>query len=230
MRGRAGELARASAELDRIDAATAARGGTVDIDRWVTLIRAELAWRAGDLPLAARCCAEVLAAIEDYHAPWWQPIRARVRARLAMVVLAQGDEIRAQALLAAALDASAAWTEHCALAEVLDACSYCAIHRDQADAQARDRAARADRAERAARLLGAAHAVRGAFDESSPDAPQARAAARAALGEAAFDAAYQSAVGLTYEASIDLARAALTAMSGHGASGGSRGRSITQGL
>jgi predicted ATPase/DNA-binding SARP family transcriptional activator len=216
VRARAGELARASAELDRIDAATAARGGTVDIDRWVTLIRAELAWRAGDLPLAARCCAEVLAAIEDYHAPWWQPLRARVRARLAVVVLAEGDEIRAQALLAAALDASAAWTEHCALAEVLDACSYCAIHRDQA--------------ERAARLLGAAHAVRGAFDESSPDAPQARAAARAALGEAAFDAAYQSAAGLTYEASIALARAALTAMSGHGASGGSRGRSITQGL
>jgi hypothetical protein len=223
VRARTGEFAQASAELDRIDAAAAARGTAVDVDRWVTLIRAELAWREGDLPLAARCCADVLAAIEAYHAPWWEPLRARIRARLAVVVLAQGDEIRSQALLAAALDASAAWTEHCALAEVLDACSYCAIHRDQAgaaeladgggnagssrhqaDPQARDRA------ERAARLLGAAHAVRGAFDQSSPDAPQARAAARAALGEAAFDAAYQSAAGLTYEESLELARAGLT--------------------
>jgi hypothetical protein len=66
------------------------------------------------------------------------------------------------------------------------------------------------RAERAARLLGAAHAVRGAFDESSPDAPRARAAARGTLGGAAFDAAYQSAADLTYEASIALARETLT--------------------
>jgi hypothetical protein len=68
---------------------------------------------------------------------------------------------------------------------------------------------RPGRAELAARLLGAAHGVRGAFDESSPDAPQARAAARDTLGDAAFEAAYQSAAGLTYEASIALARETL---------------------
>jgi hypothetical protein len=68
----------------------------------------------------------------------------------------------------------------------------------------------ADRAELAARLLGAAHAVRGAFDESSPDAPQARDAARAALGRAVFDAAYRSAADSTYQSAIDLARAALS--------------------
>ncbi len=178
VRARAGEFARARAELDRIDAVAAARGGTVDIDRWVTLIRAELAWREGDLALAARYCTDVLAAIEAHRAAWWEPLRARLRARLALVVLAQGDERRCRDLLAAALDASAAWAEHSALADVLDACAYYATHRD--------------RAELAARLLGAARAVRGAFDESSPDAPRARAAARAALGEAAFDAAYQS--------------------------------------
>ena len=197
VRARAGEFARARAELDRIEAVAAARGGAVDIDRWVTLIRAELAWREGDLALAARCCTDVLAAIEAHRAAWWEPLRARLRARLALVVLAQGDERRCHDLLAAALGASAAWAEHSALAEVLDACAYHAIHRDQA--------------ELAARLLGAARAVRGAFDESGPDAPQARAAARAALGEAAFDAAYQSTAGLTYEESLALARATLPA-------------------
>ncbi len=172
VRARAGDLARARAELDRIDAVAAARGGTVDIDRWVTFMRAELAWREGDLALAARCCTDVLAAIEAHRAAWWEPLRARLRARLALVVLAQGDERRCRDLLAAALDAAAAWTEHPALADVLDACAS-----TLAATQARDRA------ELAARLLGAAHAVRGAFDESSPDAPPARAAAQAALGD-----------------------------------------------
>jgi hypothetical protein len=178
----------------------------------VTLIRAELACREGDLALAARCCADVLAVIEPYRAVWWGPLRARLHARLAVVVVAKGDERRGRDELAAALDASAAWTDHSALAAVLDACACYLIHRHQATDQATDRArdhAR-DQAERAARLLGAAHAVRGAFDESSPDAPHARAAARAALGEAAFDAAYQSAAGLTYEESLDVARAGLT--------------------
>jgi len=46
-------------------------------------------------------------------------------------------------------------------------------------------------AERVATLLGAAHTVRGCFDESSLDAPAARDAARARLGQDAFDAAYE---------------------------------------
>ena len=71
------------------------------------------------------------------------------------------------------------------------------------------RPATATAAELAARLLGAAHAVRGAFDESSLDAPPTRTAAQAALGDAAFDVAYQSTAGLSYEESLALARAAL---------------------
>jgi predicted ATPase/DNA-binding SARP family transcriptional activator len=217
VRARTGELAQAGADLDRVDAAAAARGGTVHIDRWVTFIRAELAWREGDLALAARCCADGLAALEGYRAAWWAGLRARLCARFALVVLAQDDESRCRDLLAAALDATAAWTEHSALADVLDACACYAIHPDKPGvagvavmAGATDgNASRPGRAELAARLLGAAHAVRGAFDESSPDAPQARAAARAALGEAAFEAAYQSAGELTYEASLALARETL---------------------
>jgi hypothetical protein len=140
------------------------------------------------------------------------------------VVLAQGDESRCRDLLAAALDATAAWTEHSALADVLDACACYAIRPDKTEvarvareAEVADEAmdvsnpSRPGRAELAARLLGAAHAVRGGFDESSPDAPQARAAARETLGQAAFDAAYQSTADLSYEASLALARAALTA-------------------
>ncbi len=224
VRARAGEFGQARADLDRIDATIAVRGGAVDVDRWVTLIRAELAWREGDLALAARCCADVLAVIEPYRAVWWQPLRARLHTLLAVVALAQGDERRGREELAAALDASAAWTDHSALAAVLDACAYCLIQRDQTQTQTANQAKAKTRsqtddhargpatghAERAARLLGAAHAVRGAFDESSPDAPQARAAARGRLGGAAFGAAYQSAAGLTYEASIALARETLT--------------------
>jgi hypothetical protein len=67
-----------------------------------------------------------------------------------------------------------------------------------------------DSAVLAARLLGAAHAVRGAFDESSLDAPQARDAAREALGPAAFDAAYRSTADSTYRTALDLAHAALS--------------------
>ena len=133
VRARTGELARARADLDRIDAAAAARGTTVDIDRWVTLFRAELAWRAGDLPLAARCCADVLTAIEAYYAAWWEPLRARLRARLALVVLAQGDERRGQDLLTAALDRVRRLDGALGPGRDVDACAYRAIHRDQAE-------------------------------------------------------------------------------------------------
>jgi hypothetical protein len=107
-----------------------------------------------------------------------------------------------------------------ALAGVLDACACYALRRPglaptagpaHADSDARTAypAITAGRAELAARLLGAAHAVRGAFDESSLDAPQARAAARDTLGPAAFDAAYRSAADSTYQTALELAHAAL---------------------
>jgi hypothetical protein len=48
-----------------------------------------------------------------------------------------------------------------------------------------------DVGEVAATLLGAAHAVRGAFDHGSLDAPRVAGNARRALGGDAFDAAYR---------------------------------------
>jgi hypothetical protein len=204
IRARTGELARARAELDQVARDALARRGQIDIDRWVTFMRTELAWREENLPAVVDYCLEALTAFEAHQAIWWEPMRARIRGRLAMAVLAQGDAERCRELLAAALDAAAAWTEHPPLAAVLDACACYALRRDNS-AHAGDLAP----AELAARLLGAAHAVRGAFDESSLDAPQARDAARDALGRAAFDAAYRSSAGQTYQSAIELARAAL---------------------
>jgi hypothetical protein len=51
--------------------------------------------------------------------------------------------------------------------------------------------------------------VRGAFDESSPDAPGVRAAAREQLGAPAFDAAYRQGHDLGKEAALALVRAVL---------------------
>jgi hypothetical protein len=223
-RARTGELARARAELDQAARAALTRRGQIDIDRWVTFMRTELAWREGDLAAVVDYCLEVLTAFDSYQAIWWEPLRARIRGRLAMAVLAQGDEERCRELLAAALDAAARWTEHPPLAAVLDACACYVLHpaglaltatttdnATTADNATTDRAITTERAVLAARLLGASHAVRGAFDESSLDAPHARAAARGALGPAAFDAAYRSAADSTYQTALDLAHAALSA-------------------
>ena len=61
----------------------------------------------------------------------------------------------------------------------------------------------------AATLLGAAHTIRGAFDEGSLDAPGARDAARGVLGEAGFDAAYERGRGLDGDQGIAAAQGAL---------------------
>jgi hypothetical protein len=209
VRARAGDLARARRELDRIGRIALSRRGQIDIDRWVTFMRAELCWREGDPAAVVDCCSVVLDAFEVHQAVWWEPLRARIRGRLALAVLAQGDQARCHDILSAAVEAAAAWIEHPALAAVLDACACYVLGRPGLAPPAPEPVITPDRAELAARLLGAAHAVRGAFDESSLDAPHARAAARATLGPAAFDAAYRSTADSTYESAVSLARAAL---------------------
>jgi predicted ATPase/DNA-binding SARP family transcriptional activator len=199
IQARAGDLAAGCAQLAAAERAIAARGELMDTDRWVNFMRAEFAWLTGDYAAAAECCATVLAAIRDNAAPWWHSLRALVKARFAMAVLRQGDAARCLDLLGQAVDHTVAWREHPALAAVLDACAGYVIHRGRAGDLAR-----------AARLLGAGHAIRGAFDESSLDAPAAREAARDALGAGAFGHAYESARELTYEAALDLARQALS--------------------
>jgi hypothetical protein len=115
-----------------------------------------------------------------------------------MVALAEGDLPRCHDLLAQALRATTDWPEHPPLAMVLDALAGYVLRRG-----------RDGDTSLAARLLGSAHSVRGAFDESSLDAPAARAAARDALGEPAFDAAYQRGRELSYPAALAFAREVL---------------------
>jgi predicted ATPase/DNA-binding SARP family transcriptional activator len=204
---RAGDLDRGYAELGRARCALEARGGHVDSDRWVAFMLAELASLVGDYTEAARCCEAVLATIADNAAPWWESLRAQVKSRLAVVMLRQGHPERCARLLRESVKAAAAWWERPALATVLDACAVYALGRDAlGDA---DRAAAAGQA---ARLLGAAHAIRGAFDESSLDAPPTRARAREILGPEAFTAAYESTLASTYESAIALVRELLPAV------------------
>jgi predicted ATPase/DNA-binding SARP family transcriptional activator len=200
IRARAGDLVRAREEIAQVQQAIEARGGYVDTDRWVAFMLAELAALSGDYADAARYCEMVLAGVAENQARWWQSLRAMVKARLAVIVLRLGDPARSVHLLGEALDAAGSWCEHPALAAVLDACAVYVLDR------AGQQGAGPHAAGRAARLLGAAHAVRGAFDESSLDARPARAAARSALGPQAFDAAYESALPSTYESALALAR------------------------
>ena len=177
-------------------------------------MRAELAWREGDYAESGRGSRERCltpsatprrrggSRCAPRSRPAWPGPRCSGR----------GTGTGAAELLEEGLDDAAAWTEHPSLATVLDASAAYLLARGRAGAERGADAERATDAERAARLLGAAHAVRGAFDESSPDAPAARDAARAALGPRAYLAAYAWASrGLGYEQAAALGRELLTA-------------------
>jgi predicted ATPase/DNA-binding SARP family transcriptional activator len=179
---RTGDLDHAREDLERAERATSERSVRPnDMSVWLSLMRAELNWREGDLAAAARNCTEALAWVEARQSPWWNGMRAQLQARLAMVVLRDGDEARCRALLAAALHNAADWVERPMLAIVIDAIAVFVLRTGGPDG---------GRATTAATLLGAGHALRGAFDEGSLDAPAARDTARGLLGEAGFDAAY----------------------------------------
>ena len=200
-RARAGDVDGARADLGRAERAAAARSQD-NADEWLVLSAAEVEWRAGDLAAAARRCEAALAGVakRDQDTAWWVSVRAQSQARLAMITLeAGGDAGRCRDLLADALPAAAGWVENPPLAAVIDSVAAAAVTRDGA-------------AEVAATLLGAAHTVRGAFDESSPVAPRARETARRALGDAAFDDAYSRGRELDREAALALAGRALAAI------------------
>jgi predicted ATPase/DNA-binding SARP family transcriptional activator len=185
VRFRLGDLERARADLELAERAAAERSVSLnDMGAWLTLVRADLHWQEGDMAAAALNCARALAWVEAQHSPWWDGMRAQLQVRLAMVVLREGDETRCRELLADALGTAAAWIERPALAAVFDAIAAFAL---QDDESADPRAG----AVLAATLLGAAHTIRGAFDEGSLDAPRVRDVARGVLGEAGFAAAYE---------------------------------------
>jgi predicted ATPase/DNA-binding SARP family transcriptional activator len=195
VRLRLGDLERARADLERAEhAESERRSSNSDVGAWLALVRAELHCREGNGSAAARCCTEALAWLEQKRSRWWNGMRAELHARQAMVALQDQDEARCRVQLAAALRAAADWVERPALATVVDAVAVLALRAD---------------ATLAATLLGAAHAIRGAFDESSLDAPAARDAARDALGAAEFEAAYDRGRALSRDAAVALASAAV---------------------
>jgi ATP/maltotriose-dependent transcriptional regulator MalT len=185
VRLRMGDLDRARADLEQAERVQSERSARLnDVGAWLAQVRAELYWQQGDMTAAAAGCAKVLAWLDEKQSPWWDGMRAQLMARLAMVVLRQGDRTRCRELLDAALEGAAAWIERPALASAIDAIAVFALQVDQATDPR-------ESAMRAAILLGAAHTIRGAFDEGSLDAPGARHAARGVLGEAGFDTAYE---------------------------------------
>ena len=157
-RARAGDVDRAREDMRRAERAIAdvAPTGT---DEWILFTSAEIAWRAGDLAEAGRYCAASLAAIEGKRIVWFQGMRAQAEAMQAVVALAVGDTRRCRDHLGAALAAARDWVELPPLATAIDACAAYVLDVS-------------GDAEIAATLLGAAHSIRGAFNESSLTAPR----------------------------------------------------------
>jgi predicted ATPase/DNA-binding SARP family transcriptional activator len=212
---RSGDMTRAWQAWEEAERVAGVRGYD-DSARWLGFMRAEIAWRAGDMAEVAASCAEVLDDISGHRAAWWESLRAQVKVRLAMVALMQTDTERSRQLLVEAFAAATGWVERPPLAAVMDAtAAYVLAAGSPGDSSARAAgdperaAAMLDTAMLAARLLGAAHTLRGAFDESSPDAPRVRAASREVLGDEGLDAAYQGGRDLGFEGAVALARETL---------------------
>jgi predicted ATPase/DNA-binding SARP family transcriptional activator len=217
VRIRTGDLERARADLEQADRAAAERSASLnDMGAWLALVRADLNWREGDLAAAARNCAKALTWVEEKQSPWWDGMRAQLQARLALVILREGDRSRGRELLAAALGTAADWVELPPLAAVIDAIAVFALQADGPDGPDGPEGPAGPRqgAAAAATLLGAAHTIRGAFDEGSLDAPGARDAARGVLGIAAFDAAYEHGRALGRDEAIAAAAGAAAGLPG----------------
>jgi tetratricopeptide (TPR) repeat protein len=198
VRLRIGDLAGARADLEAAEREESERGISLsDSAVWFGLVQAELHVAEGDTAAVVRQCEKVLSWLERKQSAWWLGFRAQVQARLALGLLTLGHGGRGRALLATALAEASQWVELPPLADVIDAVAVLALRPDGPGADC------------AAVLLGAAHSIRGAFDESSLDAPGARDAARALLGPDDFAAAYRRGRGLPRDDAIALARTAV---------------------
>jgi tetratricopeptide (TPR) repeat protein len=192
---RACDLAGATADLRRSEQASCVQGDG-DIKLYLWLARAELAWQDGGLDEASRLCGQIDADITDRASMVLKPFRSLVGTRLAMVTLRDGDVAGSAAFLADALSLASESMDRPALAAVMDGIAGLALRHRGGDGEA---------GELAATLLGAAHAVRGAFDHGSLDAPRVRKSARHTLGGDAFDAAYRRGRALSYDDALAFA-------------------------
>jgi len=193
---RTGDYAAAHSVLDLADRSVWAQGNW---GRCLRLIRAELAWREGQLAEAIQLCADILRDEADRPA-FWIPLRALAGARLGVLSLVAGDSARGTGLLREALGTAVSAGDRPAAAAAVEGLAVAALRIDPD---------RDGGAEQAAALLGAADSIRGAVDHSSLDAPGIRAAAQEQLGEAAFDAAYRRGLGMPYDEALGFAGAEL---------------------
>ena len=208
IRLRMDDFTAARADLERAEQDESQRGiGRSDTGTWFGVVRAELHWREGDVGATISQCVDLLAWLKSKQSDWWHGMLAIVQSRLALAVLADGDEARCRALLADGLQTAADWVERPALADVIDAIAVLTHLRGGIgdDSGQLDPVECTARAKVAAILLGAAHSIRGCFDEGGLDAPATRDALRVMLGPDEFEAAYNIGRGLSRDEALALA-------------------------
>jgi tetratricopeptide (TPR) repeat protein len=193
-RSRLGDHRGARADIARAERAAREQGES-ESDLWIGYVRAELAWLQGDLAEAGRISAGLDARMANKNVAMIGSFRAQAQNRNAMADIRQGNVARGRATLAGALRLARDSQDRSAVAIVVDSVAAATLVTDGSPAAAG----------RAAVLLGAAHAIRGAFDHSNLDAVPARDGARETLGAEAFEAAYQRGRELGYAEALALA-------------------------
>jgi tetratricopeptide (TPR) repeat protein len=197
-RSRLGDHRGALADIARAERVACDQGDS-ESGLWIAFIKAELAWLRGDLAEAGRIARQLDARMADKDSPMIGNFRAQAQNRSALVDIRSGNLADGRGGLTSALRLARDSKDLSALAVVIDGVAAAALWTD----------ASRFGAERAAVLLGAAHSLRGAFDHSSLDAPEARDTARQALGEAGFEAAYQRGRALGHAEAFALAEDAV---------------------
>jgi predicted ATPase/DNA-binding SARP family transcriptional activator len=197
-RSRLGDHSGALADLARAEQAAREQCDS-ESDLWIGYVKAELAWLRGDLAGAGQIARGLDARMAGKDTTMIGSFRAQAQNRSALADIRSGNLADGRAGLASALRLARDSMDLSALAVVMDGVAAAGLWTD----------ASRSGAERAAVLLGAAHSLRGAFDHSSLDAPEARDTARQTLGEAGFEAAYQRGRGLGHEEAFALAEDAI---------------------
>ena len=192
-RSRMGDYDGALADMARAERAARDQGESESV-LWISYIRAELAWLRGDLAGAARISRELDDRMASRETAMIQSFRGQAMNREALARIRTGDVAGGCARLAEALHRAADSQDLAAVAIVMDGLAAATLWTGTSRSCA----------ERAAVLLGAAHSIRGAFDHSSLDAPEARDTARERLG-ADFGAAYQRGRELDREKALAIA-------------------------
>ena len=193
-RSRMGDYEGALADMARAQRAAREQGES-ESDLWISYIQAELAWLRGDLAECARISSELDAQMASKGSAMIWSFRAQAINREAVASIRTGNVSGGRARLAEALRLAADSQDLAAVAIVVDGIAAAMLWTGTSRSGA----------EQAAVLLGAAHSIRGAFDHSSLDAPEARDTARQRLGDADFDAAYQRGRTMPREKALALA-------------------------